>query len=1044
MAETKNRKTLAQMTEAEARSAGVSSLADKPNSASRYGDGGLTAAQLKARFDALPNLVREKFNKIAGILASEDAAKYITLDGSIGGIDNLYDFLRLFVYDEAGGTDEKIENYIKVLYDDVTVRAERRMGLQDVIYKISQWIYSVQRTLEKNVAELYDYVVLTEKEFDALLYPLFQNEDAISDNEAVTQYRSGTAALGTPDPDFQYKRILVRGVTFTRRHGYSDVRMHIFQPSIEYIKFEDCRWETGWRVSGKAPNELTEAGTQFKSAEGDLGLVIDGIEITAENIEAAREAGEYWNLGFRNIKSMINSSVHYPEGYDIAGEWNFKLTCQYFDHASNCKIHAFWDGANVSDCYIIEKLVRCKNCMNVVAAPVKNNGAALVVGVQGCENLSNFIGTFSFSGCKSISASKEDVAAAEANSKKFANETFVPLKGSTGLKIGEYFLYAVGLDDAGKTVQTRVHARSTAANNEMPLRTKYATILSSREWSSNNFDYSNTEKWSAATLMPRDYIDRQLKERAPLVDGKIPANYLPGFVDDTIEGHLNEDGSFTVTETDSSGNLLPEETKGKLYVDTNTKKIYRWSGLTYVEIAKSVVVGTNPGDAYDGADGAALAIVVGDLVNIVNGSDSVVGLSAHVKDRGNPHGVSAEQIGAVEKVSRNDTLGGILLYGVLQDDMPTTILASTSIVADKIPIRDANGHLQNSWPKFFREYENGNWGKGVCTPRDYVDRLVKGGDYTDPETGETEKVYGYAPLNDSGLIDSTYLPSYVDDVIEYDNLGAFPSNGEHGKIYVDTNTKKIYRWSGTTYVEIAKSTGTYTNEKKVPKAIGGISVGEKFDNVSFTEMFNKLLYPKTASSLSDFSLTPSAGIKEMGDTITLSSASVYLTIGDDEPTTIKLFQGATLLSTKTVSASGTITFTLPSDLDNVTSNATFDANLYDSAGVQLASVSTSYTFVYPVYYGTIAANTAISSSAIADGTKLTITKTQLGYQSIEYETSNSYPFIAYPANYTGTLTMKAGGFTYEWDEASVTIDNVAYTVRYGGSSSATLTYNFSW
>jgi hypothetical protein len=64
-----------------------------------------------------------------------------------------------------------------------------------------------------------------------------------------------------------------------------------------------------------------------------------------------------------------------------------------------------------------------------------------------------------------------------------------------------------------------------------------------------------------------------------------------------------------------------------------------------------------------------------------------------------------------------------------------------------------------------------------------------------------------APLS-SGLIPIIYLPSYVDDVIEVANYAALPSIGEVGKIYVTLNDNKIYRWSGSTYVNIATSPGT--------------------------------------------------------------------------------------------------------------------------------------------------------------------------------------------------------------------------------------------
>jgi hypothetical protein len=60
-----------------------------------------------------------------------------------------------------------------------------------------------------------------------------------------------------------------------------------------------------------------------------------------------------------------------------------------------------------------------------------------------------------------------------------------------------------------------------------------------------------------------------------------------------------------------------------------------------------------------------------------------------------------------------------------------------------------------------------------------------------------------------GKVPSSQLPSYVDDVIEVANYAALPATGETGKIYVILDTNKIYRWSGSVYVEIADSTAVW-------------------------------------------------------------------------------------------------------------------------------------------------------------------------------------------------------------------------------------------
>lgn len=56
-----------------------------------------------------------------------------------------------------------------------------------------------------------------------------------------------------------------------------------------------------------------------------------------------------------------------------------------------------------------------------------------------------------------------------------------------------------------------------------------------------------------------------------------------------------------------------------------------------------------------------------------------------------------------------------------------------------------------------------------------------------------------------GKVPASQLPAYVDDIIEYANLAAFPAVGETGKLYVTLDTNLTYRWSGSAYTEVSKS-----------------------------------------------------------------------------------------------------------------------------------------------------------------------------------------------------------------------------------------------
>ena len=67
----------------------------------------------------------------------------------------------------------------------------------------------------------------------------------------------------------------------------------------------------------------------------------------------------------------------------------------------------------------------------------------------------------------------------------------------------------------------------------------------------------------------------------------------------------------------------------------------------------------------------------------------------------------------------------------------------------------------------------------------------------------------YVTLDGSGKVPSSVLPSYVDDIIEAATFSALTAlTGEGGKLYVTVDTRKLYRWSGSAFVEIASSPGS--------------------------------------------------------------------------------------------------------------------------------------------------------------------------------------------------------------------------------------------
>lgn len=96
---------------------------------------------------------------------------------------------------------------------------------------------------------------------------------------------------------------------------------------------------------------------------------------------------------------------------------------------------------------------------------------------------------------------------------------------------------------------------------------------------------------------------------------------------------------------------------------------------------------------------------------------------------------------------------------------------------------------------------------------------------------------GVATLGADGKVPAAQLPSFVDDVLEFANLAGFPATGATSVIYVALDTNKIYRWSGSTYIEISVGGGTADAATKLATArtitlTGAVSGSVSFDGTA--------------------------------------------------------------------------------------------------------------------------------------------------------------------------------------------------------------------
>lgn len=93
---------------------------------------------------------------------------------------------------------------------------------------------------------------------------------------------------------------------------------------------------------------------------------------------------------------------------------------------------------------------------------------------------------------------------------------------------------------------------------------------------------------------------------ASAITGVIASANLPSFVDDILDGYYGSDGVFYKHYDATSGKYSDAYTgeAGKIYVNLNDNKTYRWSGSKYVVVSETIALGETASTAYRGDRGA--------------------------------------------------------------------------------------------------------------------------------------------------------------------------------------------------------------------------------------------------------------------------------------------------------------------------------------------------------------------------------------------------------------------------------------------------------
>lgn len=308
-------------------------------------------------------------------------------------------------------------------------------------------------------------------------------------------------------------------------------------------------------------------------------------------------------------------------------------------------------------------------------------------------------------------------------------------------------------------------------------------------------------------------------------------------------------------------------------------------------------------------------------------------------------------------------------------------------------------------------------------PRTSIDNLVDA-------VGSTVSV-SIPVLDANGKLDASYLPSYVDDIIDLKAItGTAPSScavgdmyfnntsgnlkiytataantwgttgatPETGKIYVNLADSKIYRWSGSAMVEISKQVSTVTSVRDTSSAL---------DTVVPTEKAVATALSGKAASSHSHSISNVSGLQSALDGKAASSHSHEISDVSGLQTALDGKQGTLTAGTNISISNGTISNTYSYSLPAATTSARGGVVVSTTAsnGVALAissgTVSVAATAASTTAVGTVRLAT---TSEATTGTSESVAVTPKGLKTELDKKANS----SHTHNYQAVLTAGNG------------------------------------
>jgi hypothetical protein len=286
------------------------------------------------------------------------------------------------------------------------------------------------------------------------------------------------------------------------------------------------------------------------------------------------------------------------------------------------------------------------------------------------------------------------------------------------------------------------------------------------------------------------------------------------------------------------------------------------------------------------------------------------------------------------------------------------------------------------------------------------------GDFALIPSSEKGANNGVATLDAGGKVPAGQLPSFVDDLEEYANLAAFPVTGDSDKIYVALDTNKVYRWSGSVYVEIAANEVNSVNSKTGVVTLGAADIG--VDAAAFAgylttaqDTVQKVAAKLATLTKSDIGLT---NVTDNAQVTSVSGTAPIVSTGGTTP--------AISIDAATSEAAGSMSATDKAKLDNLTAATLAFSEPSFSGFLDTDPATTNVQAalaVFDTHQHTVADITDLDASTVTydnTGQNLVATDVQAAINEIDDLVEEGLTQIVVVKFEITAADDTAGGFTY--------------------------------